>query len=72
MVFAEHNDRIAYLKLRNSGGQLGVISAYAPHGSHEYELKQSFFYVSECVSPPVLERYIANEKFLIYKRRHTN
>ena len=41
--FSEHTDRITNICYRVTGGQLGIMTAYAPHGGHEYSIRQSFY-----------------------------
>jgi len=41
--FCQLSRRIAYLKLRVSGGKMVVFSAYAPHGRKPFEERQTFF-----------------------------
>ena len=43
ITYREHNARMASIKLRVHGGQLCLVSAYAPHGGLDYALRWSFF-----------------------------
>ena len=41
--FLQKTNRLACLKLRVLGGQVALICAYAPHSSHAFDVRQSFF-----------------------------
>ena len=41
--FMQSSNRLACLKLRVSGGQVAIISAYAPHSGHSFDSRQLFF-----------------------------
>ena len=43
ITFKERTNRMASLKIRVTGGQLCLISAYAPHGGLDFALRWSFF-----------------------------
>ena len=36
-------ERLATLKLKVKGGVLNIVSAYAPHSGHKYEVRKTFF-----------------------------
>ena len=44
--FMEHSDRLATLRLRVSGGQFGVIAAYAPHNGLDFVFR--YFSLMSC------------------------
>ena len=41
--FRFFNDRLASLRLRVKGGELTVLSAYAPHSGYSYQTRKDFF-----------------------------
>ena len=85
ITFKEHTNRIASLKIRVSGGQLCLISAYAPHGGLDFALRWSFFDVlsdfvrdSHCHGPTMgdlnsrIHRQCFGEEFVIGKYAFAN
>ena len=43
MSFTQRSSRLASIKFKISGGSLILVSAYAPHGQHEFDVRQEFF-----------------------------
>ena len=41
--FLQFSNRLACLKLRVTGGVVGIISAYAPHSGYPFDIRQQFF-----------------------------
>ena len=61
--FNQFSDRIASLKLKVLGGQMTILTAYAPHSGHDYAIRRSFFDVLmdfmrclKCYGPNIFRR----------------
>ena len=43
LTFTRMSERLASLRVGVSGGKLSILTAYAPHGWHGYDVRQRFF-----------------------------
>ena len=51
--FTLFSDRLSMLRVRVSGGNLNLITAYAPHSGHKLALRQSFFHHMQQIWRPL-------------------